>query len=99
MLDFLSQILTVLEDLPNLFLTGLVDGLNAVFAGIGTLVTGLFALLPSMSDAPAIASGDWLGWLNWFLPVAQIMVVVTSATAIYILYLAVRYALSLVRAL
>ncbi|MGC2652116.1 MAG: hypothetical protein WA317_00615 [Mycobacterium sp.] len=95
----MSNILSALEDFPNLIVTGVVDLINLVFSGISTVINGLFALLPGMSDAPSIVGGVWVNWLNWFLPVGDMLIGIASLISMYLLFLALRYALNLVKAL
>jgi hypothetical protein len=98
-LDFLGNILSALEDLPNLILQGCVDMCNYFFAFVGACVNGLFALLPGMPTAPSIPGGVYLNWLNWFYPVGDLLTGIAALITMYLIYLGVRWALNLLRAL
>jgi hypothetical protein len=98
MIGLLSTIVATLEASGTVMLWAIVSGWNLIAAAIGAAVVAAFALLPAMSDAPAI-NGQWLGWLNWFFPVGDFLSILTSGVTLYVGYLAVRYVLRLVRAL
>lgn len=98
MIALLEELLSVFEDVGTYILAGSVDAVNLFFSAIGLFVTGLFSLLPAMSDAPSIGSPEWLGWANWFYPIGSIVAIFTTVLALYIAYLVVRWALRLARA-
>jgi len=98
MLDFLSKIWHVLTHLPSAVLWALETLVNVVLSGAAAAIDGLFALLPSMDPGAAIGTPEWLGWLNWLYPVADLVGVLTGAITLYTTYLIVRWALKLLRA-
>ena len=72
---------------------------NLLLAFIAVTVGALFALLPSMSSAPSIGTPTWLAWLNWFFPVTQLLAILSAAVVVWVAFLAVRWALKLLRGL
>lgn len=98
MFGYLSQFLKGLEDLPTIIMAGLYDVLNGLFAAVAAFVQMLFNLLPSMGAPPAINGGDWIGWANWFFPVGDVLTVLSGCLTVYLGWLAVKFALQLVRA-
>ena len=99
MLSFLSNILSGIEHFPTLIVDGLDLVINGLFAAIAAFLTLLFSLLPSMPDAPLVTGGSWVGWMNWFFPVGDLLAGATAILVMYVAYLAIRYALNLIRAL
>lgn len=98
MLGFLGNILAAIEDLPQLIVVGSIDVLNLLLAGFGTVISGLFAVLPSMPAPPSVDSGDWLSWLNWTFPVGEAITLLAGVIVAYVAYLAIAYVLRLLRA-
>ena len=78
---------------------GVETAIDAGLAAIVAAAAAALALLPSMSDAPAIGSPTWLQWLNWFYPVGDLVAGLTALIALWLAFLAVRYVLRLTRAL
>jgi len=72
--------------------------INAIGAAVVALYALLIALLPSMSDAPAIGHPQWLDWLSWFYPVGDLIAGLAVIVTLWIGFLAVRYALRFIRA-
>jgi protein-S-isoprenylcysteine O-methyltransferase Ste14 len=75
------------------------SAINAVGAAFVAAAAAAFALLPSMSSAPAIGTPTWLGWLSWFYPVGDLLTGLAGLVTMWLAFLAVRYVLRLVRAL
>ncbi len=98
MIGLLEDILSVFEDFVVYVLAGLVDAVNLVFSAVGSVVSAIFLLLPSMADAPALGSPEWLAWANWFYPIGSVVAIFLALLALYIAYLVVRWALRLARA-
>lgn len=99
MLSFLGNILSALEDFPNLILQGLVDMWNGLMGLCGTVASGAIALLPTMPSPPSFTGSTWLHWLNWIYPVGQLVAGVTALLVIFATYMAIRYVLQWARAL
>jgi hypothetical protein len=72
---------------------------NALFVAIAAAATAALALLPSMSDAPALGSPEWLRWLNWFYPVSDLVAGLTAVVGLWVAFLVVRWVLKWTRAL
>lgn len=103
MLSFLGNILKALQwvadNVVGAVWAAIVDAINGFFLAISEFLALLFGLLPHMSDAPLIGGGQWLGWLNWFLPVGGALDIISGLLVMYVSFLAIRYMLNLVRAL
>lgn len=91
----LGQLLTAIEDLPNLIVAGAVAVLNGFFSAVGTAINGLLAGMRSagltMPSIPSIPQGDYLGWMNWLYPVGTMVDIITSGIAVYVIWLGIRY--------
>ena len=99
MIALLGFLLDGIELIGTYVLWAIESGANVIFAAMGAAVAALFALLPSMSDALAIGTPTWLGWLNWFYPVGALLDGLAALISLWLGYLAVRWALRLLRAL
>jgi hypothetical protein len=97
-LGIFSALFNFVTNFPTYLLAGAITILNAILAGVGALVTGLFALLPTMPETTELGSPEWLRWLNWFLPVTAILGLMATTVLLYVSYLAVRWLLQLLRA-
>ena len=98
MTALLGFILDGVEGFGTLVLWGGEQLVNAVLAAFAAAWTLAAALLPSMGDSPALGNPQWLGWLNWFFPVGELLALLTSAVGIWVSFLAIRYLLRLIRA-
>src|SRR5438309_616091 len=103
MLSFLSGIFSGIQWLATHFVellkAGLFFGLNAAFLGISELVHLLYSLLPEMPSAPQYTNSEWVGWMNWFIPMSEILTGATILIGLYIAFMAIRFAMQFVRAL
>lgn len=71
--------------------------LNAVIAGIGTIILGLISLLPSSPfGVPSGLPVLWLGYINYFIPVggmvASLTVYLVAVALYYVLRVGMRWA-------
>lgn len=99
MLTLLGWIVSGVELIGSYVLWALETFANAIFGVIAAAAAALFALLPSMSDAPLAGGGDWLGWLNWFFPVGDLLAILATVVALWVSFLIIRWALRVVRAI
>lgn len=62
--------------------TYIVEFLNALIKQLGTIVTSIFNILPNspFSDIDITPLNDYLGYLNYLVPVGKIVSVVTLWT-------------------
>lgn len=99
MIALLTTIADTLVALGQSVLWALLTSWNLLMAAIGAALTAALALLPSMSDAPAIGTPQWLHWANWFFPIGDFLSVLTGGITMFVAFLAVRYVLRVVRAI
>lgn len=78
----------------GLFLT-----LNGLFLAMSELLKLLFAVLPNMPGQNQYVTGEWVGWLNWFMPMGTLLVGASLLIGFYVTFLTIKYALSVVRAI
>ena len=87
--------LKALEDLPALFLEGIVTAINGLFAAMAALlnevIAGMLALGLGMPTIPSIPQGPYLGWMNWLYPVGQAVAILTAAVTMYLVWFGIRY--------
>ena len=96
MIGLLTSILCGVAAMGQMVLWGVVTGWNLIMAAIGAALAAAMALLPRMNDAPAI-SGEWIGWMNWFLPVGAMLSIFTAGITMYLVFMAVRYILRIAK--
>lgn len=60
--------------------------LNDFLSGIITTILKLLPADPFKSVILALPKMEWLGWLNWFVPVSQILAVLTAWTTVIALF-------------
>lgn len=99
MLAALGWILSGVELIGSYALWAIETACNGILAALVAAYTAAAALLPSMSSAPLIGTPDWLGWLNWFYPVGDLLTGLATVVSMWIAFLAVRYVLRLVKAI
>lgn len=97
MLAALSYIMSTTAAIGESVLWAIVTGANLMFLAIGAALTAALLLLPTMSDAPAIGDHPWLHWANWFFPIGDCLGILTSGVTMFVVFLAIRYTLRLVR--
>jgi hypothetical protein len=98
MFGLLGLILSGIELIGSYVMLGVEVVVNAVLAALVAVAAFLMSLLPHMGTSP-ITGGEWVGWLNWIFPVAGLITGLTAVVALWLGYLAVRWALRLARAL
>lgn len=74
-----------------MIINGLISLINFVIQGASVLINVIFAILPKSPFQNIDFSGisDWLGYINYLLPVGEIVVILTvwgSAIGIYYIY-------------
>jgi len=93
----LGWMLTGITTIGSYVLWAIETGFNAILVAVVAAYSAAVALLPSMSSAPSIGSPTWLGWLNWFYPVGDLVTGLTGLLTMWLAFLAVRYVLRLVK--
>lgn len=97
MVGLFTAILDAVELIGSYVLFGFETGVNAVFAALGAAASAVLSVLPSMSDAPVLGSPSWLGWLNWFYPVGDLIAGLILAVTLWTAFLVIRWTLRLLR--
>jgi len=100
MLSLLGKIADFIVNIGTFLLNAVIDAVNLVIVALGALIGVVLGLLPGMPDAPSIgASNNWLGWLNYYLPISGLLVGLTVFVGLYSALLVLRIALRWVKAL
>jgi hypothetical protein len=78
-----------------------VIGLNALIAALGTVIAGLFSLLPDMPALPTLpdAMVTAEAWVAWVFPVSTVFDILVFGFSMWLLWQAVALALRWARAL
>lgn len=80
-------------------LWALISAINLLVAAIGAVIGGFLSLLPDMPTAGGTFGGSWVGWLNYYIPVAELVAGLVIWVGLWLLYLVVRIPLRWVKAL
>lgn len=69
----------------------LIDVLNGLIVVVGVVIGTVLSLFPGMGDPPSIGSqNNWIGWLNFFVPVSGLLAGLTVFVTLWIGLLAFR---------
>lgn len=98
MLSFLRQMAEAVLDFAAYVEDGCIEALNLVFRGIEAAGNAAMSLLPSFPTSHPKIDPQLLEEINWFFPFAGIASALATALTMYLGWMAVRYALRLVRA-
>lgn len=98
MIGLLGEILAGIGLFGEEVLWGIMTAVNLLLAGFGLAVEGVFSVLPSMTNAPALGAPAWLKWVNWFFPLGDLLAAFATALTLFTAFMLVRYLLRLLRA-
>lgn len=98
MLNFLSDILHALLDLPYLLVALLVESINGWILILAALLSAVLAVLPGFPEVPTL-DGDVLAGVAWFLPIAPMLAIFATFLAAFVIFMGVMVALRWVKAL
>lgn len=99
MLGVLSSILTGIVAFGSYIIYGVETVLDGFLVVIGAAYAAAVAALPSIGSAPLISGSPlWLGWVNWFYPVGELLIGLSAAVSLWVAFLVLRFILRLVRA-
>lgn len=95
MLGVLRAILCSVANIAYLVLHLVVEGINALIAGVAAIISAAVALMPNMPDEPALPDTveDVLSWVAWVIPVGTIIDILTFSFAAWLLWQVVMLAL------
>lgn len=69
-------------------LNSLLDWMNELISNLGNKIISLLPTSPFRSFIDGWQAPEYLGWLNWFFPVSQILAILTAwLAAITLFYL------------
>lgn len=91
MLGWLSDIWHAIMDLPYLLVALLIEAINGWILILAALLAALFAVLPAFPQLPEI-SAEVLGGVAWFLPIPEMIGVVTAFVVAFTIWLGVQVA-------
>lgn len=97
MLGLLQTIAQGILDFGSFITAGCVAVINLFFDGITVAAEAAFLLLPSMPSVPTFQP-ELLAEANWWYPFGAVATGATTALALYVSWLVVRWLLRLVRA-
>jgi hypothetical protein len=92
MIDLLSQIVAMFVCWVQ---TGVTLVVNALISALAALVSGVLYLMPSFPDFPAVPEQltEVVGWIAWFFPIHQLVLLLTFFLTAYIAWFVVALAL------
>lgn len=91
MFDVFTEILCVLRNVVTGFVWAVLEAVNFIVLGVGTVLETVLGLLPTMPDVPAdSAPAEAVGWLNWLLPIAGLLTAAAAFVACYLAYLLIK---------
>ena len=99
MLSILSDILCWIEQLGFMVLNAIIKFTNLLILGVGDAVVWIVGLMPLMPDFPSPPDSGVLGWLNWALPIAGMVTVLSTVVSIWLIILGARVLLNWLRAM
>jgi hypothetical protein len=88
--SLLSPILTAVRAIGTLVLWALMTGVNSIIAALGAAIALVFSLLPSMPAPPDSFGGQYVGWLNWLMPIGPLVAAFALFVSAYVAFLAIR---------
>jgi hypothetical protein len=97
-ISFLENIFKVLSELVLYVVAGAVTVVNLFFDGVGIAINAALGVLPEIGVGETKITPELLEEANWFFPFGGIIAVLTTMLTAYLIWLAVRYFLRLVRA-
>jgi hypothetical protein len=93
----------LLEAIGEWIAAGVMTAVNGVLHGVGIAVETLLELLPTFPERPVLSNipgiGEAVGGLNWLFPVEGFLAFLLALAACLVAFLALRYLLTLLRAL
>jgi hypothetical protein len=91
-IDLLSQLI---HNFVCWIETAIMVSINAIIYALGTVISGLLAILPTMPDPPTMPTWatDALGWVAWVFPVGTLLDVIGFLVAAFLLWFGVSIAL------
>jgi hypothetical protein len=98
MLGLLGKIVCLLANIPEAIINALVSVVNLLVGALALLAGALVALLPAFPQRTPL-TGDWVAYMNWFLPVGSLLTVLSWALAAALVWLLVSTAFRWVKAL
>jgi hypothetical protein len=88
---------SLLGSIGDALLAPIVTAINLLIAAIGATITALVSLLPTLPTPPTPFSGTWWGWLNYFLPISDLIAGFVVWVGIWTAFLIIRTALKWVK--
>jgi uncharacterized membrane protein len=98
MISFLETIVKLFTELVTYIAAGAVTVLNLVFDGLSVAGTAIIEALPELPVLTEHITPKLLAEANWFFPFGGVAAMLTTMLTAFILWMAVRYFLRLVRA-
>jgi uncharacterized protein involved in cysteine biosynthesis len=71
-------------------LWALISMVNALVAAVGFFINAVVSLLPTMPSGNSGVAGSWLGWLNYYMPIAELVTGLLVWIAVWTLFLVIR---------
>ncbi len=71
-------------------LWALITMINTLVSAVGAFIAGVVSLLPSMPSGSSSVGGSWLGWLNYYMPIAELVTGLLVWIGVWMLFLVIR---------
>jgi hypothetical protein len=97
-IGLLETIVSGVEALGDLIVSGMIGVINIFFGALQTLMEGLLLLLPKMPEVIKGSSIAGLAWFNWVFPVGTVVGMFGTIITMFVAYLALRWILNMVKA-
>jgi hypothetical protein len=91
-LSLLGSVVQVLEAVPYLIASLLIDSLNGWFALIGVAAAAAIAILPGFPSLPQLP-GEWGAAVSWFLPLETMLGIFTGFILLWVAWWGISSAL------
>lgn len=95
MIGLLEEILCWIKQLGALVADALMAAVNGIVAALAALIVALAHLLPPMPGFPAVPAPltEVLGWIAWFIPVHQLVLMLAFFLTAWLTWFGVALAL------
>ncbi len=71
-------------------LWALISMVNLLVAAVGGFISAVLSLLPTMPTGNSSVAGSWLGWLNYYMPIAELVTGLLVWIGVWTLFLLIR---------
>lgn len=80
-------------------LWAIVSFINLLVIALGAFIGLVASLLPDMPTNSASVSGSWVGWLNYYMPISELVTGLLVWVGLWVAFLVIRIPLKWAKAL